>query len=786
MQKMVPEKQTGTQKARKGGQKQSAAAADKAFVLAMEAPFFRTAFAQQYREAFKVTHAAAKAAFERLLESGCIEQADDARHFRKGPAFHKQETLVRLVGNRTGDFKFKDLLKEPDKIVEGVKCVNQASGLLPGDVIFGSYKRSYGTVEFFPEILVQRTLAEVVCGGISLAKNFGFVEGCNSTVKLERSPENRGEPKSRQFFTVKLDDACLQPFSNIEPLTGRIARIIGGTDDTQGEIDMTLARLGIPSAFSDEAMQQAASLPDVVDSDREVRERVDLRDIGFVTIDGEDARDFDDAVWCKPAAGGGWRLLVAIADVSHYVRPQSPLDADAQQRCTSVYFPTRVVPMLPEKLSNGLCSLNPGVDRCTLVCDMLVSAEGVVTAYQFYPALICSKARLTYTSVWAALNGDAADFLVRGGNLTDINNLYALFKALLAQRKKRGAADFATSETEIVTDGQTQKIIAIRKREHNDAHRLIEECMLAANVCAADFVSLNKAQCLYRVHKEPDGARLRSVSDVLKAFGLTLSEKGKPTAADYARVSEEASQLSAAEVINMMLLRSMQRACYSNVKGRHFGLNYDAYTHFTSPIRRYPDLLVHRTIRAILEGGRYEPVLCAEPSEAMLVRMSELLSQEKKKGAQEKRQKTPAKNSAAVWEVLGLLTSSAERRADEAARDVVAWMKADFMSSYTGKAFDGVITGANPAGVYVTLTGFFVEGFVHVSRLGGNDYFHYDEQAMRFEGAYSRQCFNIGDKVQVRVHEVDTGTRRIDFTMLVDYTSRQRKKSSKKSRKRFA
>ena len=776
MQKKVHEKPSRSKASPEKKKQNTSNYADRAFVLAQGDSFSKTVFTKCYHETFGVTLAAAKEAFERLLASEIIAPAQQARHYTRGPGISKQEDLVRLVGNRTGEFKIRSL-KNPDKIVEGVKSSNPHHGLLPGDVVYGAYVNDdYG---FAARILVSRALREPVCT-INYAKSAG-VEGCGSSF-ANRLDKNAVKKLQQQFFTIKIDESCCKPFSAIVPLTGTVGRVIGPIDSTQSEIDMTLARLGIPSEFSEEAQAQAQALPDAVESDKEIEERVDLRDVGLVTIDGEDARDFDDAVWCAPLndGEGGWRLLVAIADVSHYVTPESPLDADAQQRCTSVYFPTRVVPMLPEKLSNGLCSLNPGVDRCSLVCDMIVSEKGEVTAYQFYPALIRSKARLTYTSVWNALNGDVQDFLVRGGNLTDINNLYALFKALLQARGRRGAADFTSAETEIVTDPQTQKIVAIRKRDHNDAHRLIEECMLAANVCAADFIGQNKAKSLYRVHDAPPADRLANLRTTLGAFGLKLSGGGKPTPADYAKVAHEAETLPAAEVINTLLLRSMQRAVYSPDKKPHYGLNYDAYTHFTSPIRRYPDLLVHRTIRAILKGEHYEPVLAQAPQELMQARMSELAAAQGEKTA--KKSKVDM-----TWEVLGLLTSAAERRADDASRDIVAWMKADYISGYRRKCFEGVITGANPAGVYVTLTGVFVEGFVHVSRLNSWEYFYYDDKKMLFEAEFGSERYMIGDKVTVRVFAASTETRRIDFEMVQNHTDKQRTRSNKnkKTKRRF-
>lgn len=787
MRKKVPEKRKPAETAADRKTQSGIAMADRAFVLAMGDSFSKTTFRQRYHEAFGVTLTAAAAVFESLLEKQAIVLVVSLRHYTRGPAIESCFQLVRLEGNRTGEFKYKSLT-QVDQVAGIGKCLNPKKSLLPGDVVFGRLDPAEGVL--VPYLLVSRAKTEVVCK-IGYA-NEVCVEGCNSVI-AGLAAETNVKALRNQFFTVRLDADCLRNFSPLQPLTGALGQKIGDKDCTQTEIDMTLARLGIPNAFSDEALAQAQAYPDAVESDKEVADRVDLRDIAFVTIDGEDARDFDDAVWCAPLAEArdGWRLLVAIADVSHYVEAQSALDADAQQRGTSVYFPTRVVPMLPEKLSNGLCSLNPGVDRCALVCDMLVSAQGDVTAYQFYPALICSKARLTYTSVWSALQGDVQDLLLRGGSLADIRRLYALFKSLQLARRRRGAVDFESAETEMVTDAQTNKIIAIRKREHNDAHRLIEECMLAANVCAADFVNAHKAGCLYRVHDAPAADRLASLRSALQPFGLKLAGGDNPTAADYVELADKARALPTADVVHMLLLRSMQRAVYSPVLKPHFGLNFEAYTHFTSPIRRYPDLLVHRTIRAILASQRYVPVLVKEPEEEMMTRMSELAGRQKfseKSGQRAAGTRSEKKNiESMTWEALGLLTSAAERRADEASRDVVAWMKADYISKYRRKCFEGVITGANHAGVYVTLTGVFVEGFVHVSRLSTWEFFYYDEDKMFFEGESGGERFMIGDKVTVRVYDANTDTRRIDFEMVKNHTdaTRGRGKKNKKSKRRF-
>lgn len=417
--------------------------------------------------------------------------------------------------------------------------------------------------------------------------------------------QNTKKAKVGQVVVVELTDF---PSRHSQPL-GRVAEVLGDIDDPGMEIEIAVRKYGVPHEFSPDALAEASKLPDEV-RPADVRHRVDLRDVPLVTIDGEDARDFDDAVYCEPVKvgrGDGFRLIVAIADVSHYVHPKSGLDADAIERSTSVYFPRRVIPMLPEKLSNGLCSLNPSVDRCVLVCDMIVTARGEVKAYQFYPGVMHSAARLTYTEVAAVLkNTKGPEAARRAALLPQLQNLYGVYKSLFAARQKRGAIDFDTTETYIVCNAQG-KIEQIVPRTRNDAHKLIEECMLAANVCAADFLKRNKHPGLFRVHAGPTAEKLENLRTFLRGMGLTLGGGDKPHASDYAALMAQIRERPDAQMLQTMLLRSMQQAVYSPDNIGHFGLAYEAYAHFTSPIRRYPDLLTHRAIYAILQGRKYQP-----------------------------------------------------------------------------------------------------------------------------------------------------------------------------------
>ena len=478
-----------------------------------------------------------------------------------------------------------------------------------------------------------------------------------------------GKAKAGQVVSVELTE---QPSRYSQPI-GKIAEVLGEIDDPGMEIEIAVRKYGVPHEFSEAAKAAASKLPSEV-KPADLEDRVDLRDIPMVTIDGEDARDFDDAVYCEPVKigrGTGFRLIVAIADVSHYVKPNDALDVDALERSTSVYFPRRVIPMLPEKLSNGLCSLNPDVDRLTMVCDAVISAKGDIQAYQFYPAVIHSAARLTYTEVAAVLgNTRGPEATRRAALLPHLQNLYDLFQVLLQSRRLRGAIDFETTETYIVCNA-AGKIEQILPRTRNDAHKLIEECMLAANVCAADFMERNKHHGMFRIHAGPTEQKLNQLRTFLKQLGLSLGGSGSPAASDYAELMEKIKLRPDAIMLQTMLLRSMQQAVYSPDNIGHFGLSYDAYAHFTSPIRRYPDLLTHRVIKAILQGKRYHPKDIETENLNTQLSPAARKMQAKDRAAGKKK----SEGDVAIWEALGIHCSANERRADEASRDVEAWLK---------------------------------------------------------------------------------------------------------------
>ncbi|MDP2263988.1 MAG: ribonuclease R [Hydrogenophaga sp.] len=570
-----------------------------------------------------------------------------------------------------------------------------------------------------------------------------------------------GSAKPGEVVVVEL----MEPPALYGQPVGRVKEVLGEIDDPGMEIEIAVRKYDVPHVFSDAAISQARALPDHVRS-ADHQNRVDLRDVPLVTIDGEDARDFDDAVYCEPAKvgrGKGWRLLVAIADVSHYVQTGSPIDVDAYDRATSVYFPRRVIPMLPEKLSNGLCSLNPGVERLCMVCDMLVNAKGEIHAYQFYPAVMFSHARFTYTEVAAILqNTRGPEAHQRKALVPYLLNLHDVYKALLVARQARGAVDFETVETQIVSDesGRIEKIIP---RTRNDAHKLIEEAMLAANVCSADFIGEGKHTGLFRVHEGPTPEKQDILRNYLKAMGVTQTIGDNPRPAEFQHIANATKDRPEAQQIHTMLLRSMQQAIYTPLNEGHFGLAFDAYTHFTSPIRRYPDLLVHRVIKAILNGQRYQLPALPTPGEAHAKLSKRLASRAKPPVAGEPVKKLSGDTLA--WQAAGLHCSANERRADEASRDVEAWLKCKYMREHLGEEFGGVVTSVTSFGLFVTLDAMYVEGLVHITELGG-EYFRFDEARQELRGERTGIRYALGSRVQVQVSRVDLDGRRIDFRLV--------------------
>ncbi|BDU52842.1 ribonuclease R [Limnohabitans sp. INBF002] len=547
---------------------------------------------------------------------------------------------------------------------------------------------------------------------------------------------------------------------------GRVKEVLGEVDDPGMEIEIAVRKYGVPHEFSDACLGMARGLPDKVRA-QDKKGRVDLTDVPLVTIDGEDARDFDDAVYCEPAKvgkGKGWRLLVAIADVSSYVETGSAIDVDAYDRATSVYFPRRVIPMLPEKLSNGLCSLNPDVERLCMVCDMMINASGDVEAYQFYPAVMFSHARFTYTEVAAILsNTRGPEAAKRKERIDDLLNLHDVYGALLKARRARGAVDFETTETQIVCDdsGRIDKIVP---RVRNDAHKLIEEAMLAANVCSADFILQSKHPGLFRVHEGPTPEKIDLLRGYLKATGVGLTVGDNPKPAEFQAIAEATKERPDAQQIHSMLLRSMSQAVYTPDNNGHFGLAFEAYTHFTSPIRRYPDLLVHRVIKAILFKRKYQLPTLPTPGEAH-AKLARRLASRVREPENKLEQKTKPTLDQQAWEAAGLHCSANERRADEASRDVEAWLKCKYMREHLGEEYSGVVTAATGFGLFVTLDAMYVEGLVHITELGG-EYFRFDEMRQELRGERTGIRYGIGSRVRIQVSRVDLDGRKIDFRLV--------------------
>ncbi len=544
---------------------------------------------------------------------------------------------------------------------------------------------------------------------------------------------------------------------------GKVVEVLGGLDDPGMETEIAVRKYGVPHRFSDACLSQAKSLPDeVMPSDH--KGRVDLRDVPLVTIDGEDARDFDDAVFAVPITfkrKKAWRLLVAIADVSHYVDTGSAIDVDAYDRATSVYFPRRVIPMLPEKLSNGLCSLKPQVDRLCMVCDMVIDLEGEIQAYQFYPAVMHSHERFTYTEVATLLaNTKGPEARKHPDLLEPLLHLHGVYRSLVKARLRRGAVDFETTETQIISDenGRIQRIVP---RVRNDAHKLIEEAMLAANVCSAEFIQTHSQLSLYRVHEGPTPEKREILRQFLRALGVGISLPESPRPADFQAIAEATRERPDSQQIHTILLRSMQQAIYSPHNSGHFGLAYDAYTHFTSPIRRYPDLLVHRVIKGILNAKPYALPDLPEPVEPLGKRRMPVMASPVSKATLSK----VDANRLTQWEVAGLHCSINERRADDASKDVESWLKCQFMREHLGEEFMGTVTSIGNMGLFVTLDAMYVEGLVHITELG-DDYFRFDEVRQELRGDRSGIRYALGTPVRIQVSRVDLDARKMDFRLV--------------------
>ncbi|WP_304703347.1 ribonuclease R [Neisseria viridiae] len=601
----------------------------------------------------------------------------------------------------------------------------QMRGVMHGDIVtvrpagIDRRGRREGTVLD----VVERAQSKVV-GRFYMDRGVAILEAedkrLNQSIVLEPESVAHFKPQSGQVIVGEIET---YPEQN-RPAVAKIIEVLGDYADSGMEIEIAVRKHHLPHQFSEACVKAAKKIPDHVRK-TDLKGRVDLRDLPLVTIDGETARDFDDAVFAEKI-GRNYRLVVAIADVSHYVHPDDAIDTDAQERSTSVYFPRRVIPMLPENLSNGICSLNPDVEHLCMVCDMVVTYAGNIKEYRFYPAVMRSHARLTYNQVWKWIS-DGIDH----PHKAQIDTLYKLFKILQKKRFERGAVEFESIETQMLFDdnGKIEKIVPVVR---NDAHKLIEECMLAANVCAADFLLKNKHTALFRNHLGPTPEKLATLREQLGLLGLQLGGGDNPSPKDYAALAEQFKGRPDAELLQVMMLRSMQQAVYEPHCDGHFGLAYEAYTHFTSPIRRYPDLTVHRAIKAVLNRQTY----------------------------------TPNKS----WQALGVHTSFCERRADDASRDVENWLKTYYMRDKVGEVFEGKISGVANFGIFVTLDDIHIDGLVHISDLD-EDYFNFRPEIMAIEGERSGIRFNMGDRVTVKVARADLDTGKVDLVLIAGGTS---------------
>ncbi|GIU41241.1 ribonuclease R [Shewanella sairae] len=596
--------------------------------------------------------------------------------------------------------------------------------------------------------LVEERSAALV-GRFHLDAGMGFVIADDRRITQEILVPEEDRKGARQGDIVVLE-LTRRPGRYVKA-AGKVTEVLGKEMAPGMEIEIALRNYDLPHTWSGLIEKKLRKIPDeVTEADKEGR--VDLRNLPLVTIDGEDARDFDDAVYAEKKKSGGWRLWVAIADVSHYVRTESALDKEARARGNSVYFPSQVIPMLPEKISNGLCSLMPKVDRLCMVAEMTISAVGKLSGYKFYPAVMHSHARLTYTQV--------ADML-EGGEVSDglkpvfphLQTLQSLYLTLEETRAERGAIAFETTETQFIFNEQ-RKIDKIVPSHRNQAHKIIEECMILANVASAKFVKKHKGEVLYRVHEAPSEQKLTNFKDFLKERGLTMEGGLDPEPKDYQAVMEQIADRPDAELIQVMLLRSMRQATYTPDNEGHFGLALEEYSHFTSPIRRYPDLILHRVIRYLL--AKQENIALTDqwtPDGGYHYKIEEL-------------------------DQLGEECSTTERRADEATRDVNDWLKCEFMQDHVGDTFEAVIASVTHFGMFVRLNDLFIDGLVHISSLG-SDYYQYDNMRQRLVGEASGQVYQIGDTVTVKVAGVNLDDRQIDLMMEGDSAGGKRRRPTK-------
>ena len=670
-------------------------------------------------QALEVTSSAERSALSKRLKA-MLRDGQLIRNRREGYGLLDKMDLVagRVIGHGDGYGFFR-----PDQGGEDLfLSMKQMRGVLHGDhvvVRYGGYDRRNRREAIIVEVLEH--VNHSVVGRFYKEDNVSFVVPDNKHLHQDVlvPPQKRKKAKSGEFVVVEITH---QPDKHTQPM-GKVIEVLGHAGSVDMATEIAIRAYQIPHQWPDDVTDELAGLR----GKQALKGRENLRNLPLVTIDGEDARDFDDAVYCEKQARQ-WRLVVAIADVSHYVKPGTALDRVAHERGNSVYFPNRVVPMLPELLSNDLCSLKPDIDRLAMVCDMRINKLGQIKKYRLYPAVIRSSARLTYNQVSDILAGNDAP--ENNGQekhnslMPHLRDMHELFRLMNAHRQQQGLLDFSSSEIRMYFDEQGG-VSDIRALERNDAHKIIEEFMLAANVSVAQFLLEQQVPCVFRNHGTPNQEKLNDLGKFLADFNLELGGGLDPTAGDYANLLEEVRTREDKHLIETVLLRSMPLAVYEGRNLGHFGLSFDHYTHFTSPIRRYPDLLVHRALRHIVENAAYEY----------------------------------DKNDV---HQLGAHCSMTERRAEEAVRDVSARMKCEFMLDKTGQVFNGIISGVTGFGLFVELDDIYVEGLVHISALP-TDYYHFDPIAHSLSGERSGRKFFLGDRIRISVLAVKVDEKKIDF-----------------------
>lgn len=638
-----------------------------------------------------------------------------------GPLASMELIAGRVIGHKDGfgfvepDLGGNDLFLSPREmrhVFHGDRVLTRVSSI-------DTRGRREATVV---EVLERNT--QQITGRLHVESGIAYVESANKRITHDIliPPDDLNGAEEGQMVVVAI---TAQPSTHTRPL-GKVVEVLGEHMAPGMEISVAIRSHDLPYIFPDDVLSDAARFPaDVTEAD--IKGRKDYRQIPFVTIDGEDARDFDDAIYCEPREKGGWMLYVAIADVSHYVRPNTPLDREAFKRGNSVYFPAKVIPMLPEALSNNLCSLNPKVDRLVMVCEMTIQPTGRISHHEFTEGVIHSHARLTYNQVHAMMEKNDSRMREQLARVVPhLTTLYELFHVLKEARKARGAIDFDMPETKIVY-GKDRKIEKIVPYERFDSHRVIEECMLSANICAAQFLDKHKQPGLYRVHEGPTEEKLNDLRKFLNEMGLKMPGHREPVPGDYAHILRAIQDRPDFTMIQTVLLRSMSQAIYSPDNKGHFGLAYEAYAHFTSPIRRYPDLLVHRAIRHLLTFKK------PQADDGALARAGEHCSM-------------------------------TERRADDATNEVKDWLKCEFMMDKVGQEFAGAISGVTNFGVFVELADVYVEGLVHISTLP-DDYYQFDPVKHALLGGRTGRMFRLGDPIKIKVARVDLDQCQIDFVL---------------------